>query len=100
MFLTLSPLPALEEGFLHSVFHAATEGIPEVEEIEQKAFPRSDRRHRLKQERKKRIAGWLGVLGGAGPVYMDKQLNSQLLIQRCHQLDPLGFCFWSLSLLR
>lgn len=59
MFLTLSPLPALEEGFLHSVFHAATEGIPEVEEIEQKASPRPDRRHRLKQERKKGLqVGW------------------------------------------
>lgn len=64
MFLTLSPLPALEKGFLHSVFHAATEGIPEVEEIEQKASPRSDRRHRLKQEKKKkkdcRLDGSLG----------------------------------------
>lgn len=33
----------------------------------------------------------MGVLGGARPVYTDKQLNSQLLIQRCHQLDPQFF---------
>lgn len=63
MFLTLSPLPALEKGFLHSVFHAATEGIPEVEEIEQKASPRSDRRHRLKQEKKKKDCRLDGSLG-------------------------------------
>lgn len=67
MFLTLSPLPALEKGFLHSVFHAATEGIPEVEEIEQKASPRSDRRHRLKQEKKKKKGLQVGWESWEGP---------------------------------
>lgn len=42
----------------------------------------------FKTRKERRIAGCLGVLGGARPLYRDKQLNSQLVIQRCHQLDP------------